>query len=219
MADRPRIAVARDKAFCFYYADALRLLERLGAELAFFSPLTDAALPEGAAGLYLGGGYPELHAEALSENRPLLRTIRAAIQSGLPTLAECGGFLYIHENLTDAAGQSRLMAGLLRASARSAGKLTRFGYITMTAQTSGLLCPSGASLNAHEFHYWDSTAPGKAFHAQKPQSPRAWSCAHHTPTLYAAFPHVHLCGCPQAAGRFVEACMIRGNSEELGVRS
>ncbi len=219
VAGRPRIAVARDKAFCFYYADALRLLERLGAELAFFSPLADAALPEGTAGLYLGGGYPELHAEALSENRPLLQAIREAIQSGLPTIAECGGFLYLHEALTDAAGQSRPMAGLLHASARSVGKLTRFGYITMTAQTAGLLCPTGASLNAHEFHYWDSTAPGEAFHAQKPQSPRAWFCAHHTPTLYAGFPHVHLCGCPQAAGRFVEACMTRGNSEGLGVRS
>ena len=216
---RPRIAVARDSAFCFYYADALRLLERLGAELAFFSPLADAALPEHAAGLYLGGGYPELYTRELAENAPMLQSVRAAVQSGTPTLAECGGFLYLHQNLADAGSRhSRQMAGVFPAEAASTGKLSRFGYIAMTARQTGLLCAAGESLNAHEFHYWDSTSPGDAFHAQKPQSSRAWSCAHHTPTLYAGFPHLHLCGCPQAARRFVEVCASRGDSEEIGVR-
>ena len=204
---RPRIAVARDEAFCFYYADALALLERLGAELVWFSPLRDDALPEGICGLYLGGGYPELHARGLSENRALLREICGRVLHGLPTVAECGGFLYLQRFLADGdSGDDWSMTGVLSGRAYNTGKLGRFGYVDLTARKDGLLCEAGGTIPAHEFHYWDSTAPGADFRAEKPLSGRGWDCGWHTPTLYAGFPHIHFCGCPRAAERFVAAC-------------
>ncbi len=203
---RPRIAVARDKAFCFYYADALRLLEKLGAELVEFSPLRDKRLPEGCAGLYLGGGYPELYAAELSENGAMRSAVRQAVTVGLPTVAECGGFLYLHGTLSDDAGRPWPMAGVFPAGAENTGKLGRFGYVTLTAGKGGLLGPAGTALPAHEFHYWDSAAPGADFHAQKPRSHRGWDCAYHTETLYAGFPHFHLCAAPEAAARWVRRC-------------
>ena len=203
---KPRIAVARDRAFCFYYADALRLLERLGAQLVEFSPLRDEKLPENCAGLYLGGGYPELYARALSENTAMRSAVRRAVTVGMPTVAECGGFLYLHETLSDDAGRPWPMAGVFPAGAENTGKLRRFGYVTLTAKRDGLLGPAGTQIPAHEFHYWDSTAPGADFRAQKPRSDRGWDCACHTETLYAGFPHFHLCAAPEAAARWVRKC-------------
>ena len=203
---KPKIAVARDKAFCFYYADALALLERLGGEIVFFSPLADTALPEGTSGLYLGGGYPELYAKALAENRTMRAAVRAAVAGGLPTLAECGGFLYLHESMEDDTGKAWPMAGVFPHKGIKTGKLRRFGYVTLTARTGGLLGPAGLQLPAHEFHYWESSDPGADFRAQKPQSDRGWDCAYHTDSLYAGFPHFHLCAAPETARRFVEAC-------------
>ena len=211
---RPRIAVARDKAFCFYYADGLALLERLGAELVEFSPLADRGLPEGTCGLYLGGGYPELYAEALADNRPMREEVRAAVLGGLPTVAECGGFLYLNQTLADGEGRERPMAGVFPGRAANTGRLGRFGYITLTARTGGLLGPAGTKIPAHEFHYWDTDAPGSAFRAEKPQSTRGWDCAYHTPTLYAGFPHFHFCAARSAAQRFVAAARRCQNNQE-----
>ena len=206
VAGRPRIAVAKDKAFCFYYADSLALLEKLGAELVPFSPLGDAALPEGTSGLYLGGGYPELYARALSENVSMRAAVRQAVTGGMPTIAECGGFLYLHRSLAGEDGVLHPMAGVFDAAAANTRRLSRFGYVTLTAKGDGLLGPAGFALPAHEFHYWDSDTPGGAFHAQKPQSSRGWDCAYHTETMYAGFPHFHLWAAPEAARRFLEAC-------------
>ena len=203
---RPRIAVARDKAFCFYYTDSLALLEKLGAELVPFSPLEDAALPENVSGLYLGGGYPELYVRELSENVSMRESIRRAVAEGRPTIAECGGFLYLHRELSGEDGVPLPMAGIFDAAAENTRRLSRFGYVTLTAQSDGLLGPRGFALPAHEFHYWDSDAPGAAFRARKPQSSRGWDCAWHTKTLYAGFPHFHLWAAPEAARRFVGAC-------------
>jgi cobyrinic acid a,c-diamide synthase len=202
---RPKIAIARDKAFCFYYADGLHLLEKLGAELVPFSPLTDPALPEDTAALYLGGGYPELYGAELSANASMRAAIRAAVQGGMPTIAECGGFLYLHRELEDKGGTSWPMADVFPFRAYPTPRLTRFGYVTLTPQAPGLLGDTELRLPAHEFHYWESEDPGHAFHAQKPQSQRGWDCAYMTDTLYAGFPHFHLCAVPQAAARFVAA--------------
>ena len=201
-----RIAVARDEAFCFYYADTLRLLADMGAELVSFSPLHDAKLPEGVAGLYLGGGYPELHARELSRNVPMRESVATAIRAGMPTIAECGGFLYLHEQLEDADGGWHAQVGAIKGRAFRTGRLSRFGYITLTAQHDGLLAASGETLCAHEFHYWDADDPGEAFLAEKPQSTRSWPCCVSTPTLHAGFPHLYLPAQPQAAHRFVAAC-------------
>ena len=211
---RPRIAVAKDRAFCFYYADSLRLLEKLGAELVEFSPLTDRELPQRTAGLYLGGGYPELYAKALSENTAMLACLRTAIADGLPTIAECGGFLYLHRTLADEAGRPWPMVGPIEADAVPTHRLSRFGYVTLTALDDGLLGPAGTEIPAHEFHYWESSAPGDAFHAQKPQSRRCWDCAYHTDTLYAGFPHFHLCAVPEVGARFVKGCQTYQRKRE-----
>lgn len=202
----PRIAVAHDDAFCFYYSDTLRTMEHLGAELVNFSPLSDAHLPEGASGLYLGGGYPELHCSELSGNTTLLAEIREAAEAGMPIIAECGGFMFLHEELEDAEGRFWPMVGVIPGRSFKTPRLSRFGYIDIEAKADNLLCGVGDSLPAHEFHYWDSDAPGGAFRAQKPQSPRGWECAHATPTLYAGYPHLCLHACPSSLERFVRAC-------------
>lgn len=195
-----RIGVARDKAFCFYYEDSLSLLEQLGAELVPFRPLEDAALPENLQGLYLGGGYPELYAGALSANKPMRQSVRCAVTAGLPCIAECGGFMYLTDAIADAP-----MAGCLPGGCFDTGHLRRFGYVTLTAQRDNLLCARGGSIPAHEFHHWDAEQPGDAFTAQKP-SGKSWPCVHAGPTLYAGFPHFHFYANPSFAIRFLDAC-------------
>ena len=195
-----RIGVARDRAFCFYYEDSLDLLCRLGAEIVPFSPLSGERLPEDLHGLYLGGGYPELYAERLEANAAMRASIRAAVERGLPCVAECGGFMYLTQSI---AGHA--MAGVLSGSCFDAGKLTRFGYATLTAQRDSMLFAAGEQIPAHEFHRWDAENPGEDFLAEKP-SGRSWRCAYAGETLYAGYPHFHFYANLSAAVRFVEAC-------------
>lgn len=202
---RPRvsIAVARDAAFCFTYAETLEALERAGAELCWFSPLQDSALPEQIGGLYLPGGYPELYAQALSENKTMRASIRQAVNAGLPTAAECGGFLYLGQSLEDAEGKSWPMAGVLPGAGVRAGRLVRFGYAVLTAKRDSMLFRAGESLPVHEFHHWDSTANGTAFTARKNEKMQ-WECGFANENFYAGFPHLYWAGTP-LPGRFVRA--------------
>ena len=193
---RVRIAVAQDEAFCFTYAETLEAFRDAGAEVVFFSPLRDTALPENIGGLYLPGGYPELHAKELSENTSLLREIKQKIKSGLPTAAECGGFLYLGQSLTDAEGQSWPMAGVLPGEAKDAGRLVRFGYATLSADSDSLLFRAGESFPIHEFHHWDSTANGTALAAKKPVGGAEWRCGFINEHFYAGFPHLYWAGTP-----------------------
>lgn len=203
---RTRIAVARDQAFCFLYRDNLDLLEDYGAELLFFSPLHDAALPEGAQGLILPGGYPELHAQALSENGSMRRSIAAAVQNDLPCLAECGGFLYLHRELEDMDGTCWPMAGVLDAKAFRTKKLGRFGYITLQSMAGTPFLPAGEEIRAHEFHYFESEDCGDALRAQKPTGSRSWTCGHSRGNLLMGFPHLYYPSNPQFMERFLRAC-------------
>ena len=193
---RVRIAVAQDEAFCFIYAETLEAFRDAGAEVVFFSPLRDTALPENIGGLYLPGGYPELHARELSENTSLLREIKQKIESGLPTAAECGGFLYLGQSLTDAEGQSWPMAGVLPGEAKDAGRLVRFGYAALSADSDSMLFRAGESFPIHEFHHWDSTANGAALAAKKPVGGAAWRCGSVNEHFYAGFPHLYWAGTP-----------------------
>lgn len=193
---RVRIAVAQDEAFCFTYAETLEAFRDAGAEVVFFSPLRDTALPENIGGLYLPGGYPELHAKELSENTSLLREIKRKIESGLPTAAECGGFLYLGQSLTDAEGQSWPMAGVLPGEAKDAGRLVRFGYAALSADSDSLLFRAGESFPIHEFHHWDSTANGTALAAKKPVGGAEWRCGFVNEHFYAGFPHLYWAGTP-----------------------
>ena len=193
---RVRIAVAQDEAFCFTYAETLEAFRDAGAEVVFFSPLRDTALPENIVGLYLPGGYPELHARELSENTSILCEIKRKIESGLPTAAECGGFLYLGQSLTDAEGQSWPMAGVLPGEAKDAGRLVRFGYAALSADSDSLLFRAGESFPVHEFHHWDSTANGTALAAKKPVGSAAWRCGFVNEHFYAGFPHLYWAGTP-----------------------
>lgn len=193
---RVRIAVAQDEAFCFTYAETLEAFRDAGAEVVFFSPLRDTALPENIGGLYLPGGYPELHARELSENTSLLREIKRKIESGLPTAAECGGFLYLGQSLTDSEGQSWPMAGVLPGEAKDTGRLVRFGYAALSADSDSMLFRAGESFPIHEFHHWDSTANGTALAAKKPVGGAAWRCGFVNEHFYAGFPHLYWAGTP-----------------------
>ena len=202
---RPIVAVARDETFSFYYEENLRALEDLGCELAFFSPLCDSELPRGTSALYLGGGYPELHARQLSENAPMRDAVRRAVESGMPTVAECGGFLYLQREIADSEGRRWPVAGALEGSSENGGRLSHFGYVELTSQRDGLYGPRGTRIRAHEFHYWQSTCPGGDFWAQKPRRDKGWPCMTTTPSLVAGFPHVYYPANPDVARAFASA--------------
>lgn len=203
-----RIAVARDKAFCFYYEDSLEALKDMGAELVDFSPLHDKALPENIHGLYLGGGYPELYAEKLSENLTMRQSIAEKLKQGTPCIAECGGFMY----LTQAIGNDP-MTGSLEGICFNREKLTRFGYVTLKAKQDNLLCKAGEEIAAHEFHHWDCTISGNCFTATKTNG-RSWDCGIATENLYAGYPHFHFYSNLAFAENFYKACMKEGDRND-----
>ncbi len=194
------VAVAYDAAFSFSYEDTLRLFEGLGAKIMYFSPLADEPVPEGAAGLYLPGGYPELYAGTLAKNRRANESVRAAVMSGMPTIAECGGFQYLGKSL-----DGHQMCGVLPHESAGTGRLVRFGYVTLTAKKPGLFGPAGLSLPAHEFHYYDSTENGDGFTARN-TSGKTWDCAVYTDTLFAGYPHLYLPARVPAAESFLRKC-------------
>ena len=199
------IAVAKDEAFCFYYEDNFDLLRAAGAELKFFSPLHDEVMPE-ADGLYLGGGYPELYTEELSQNRGMLSSIQSAIAGGMPTLAECGGFLYLQKTLAPKGGAPVELTGVLPGDAYCTDKLTRFGYVNLIPESDSMLLRAGEAVPTHEFHYYDCSDNGADLLAKKPTG-KEWRCGFTSDTLYAAFPHLHFGGEVPLAERFVEAAV------------
>ncbi len=201
--EKTRIAVARDEAFCFYYEENLRMLAQAGAELVFFSPIHDTALPEDIHGLLLGGGYPEIYAKQLSENVSMRTAVREAVLSGIPTVAECGGFLYLHTMLTDREGRSYPMAGVLPGKCFDTGKLVRFGYIELE-EKSGHFLPQGSRIRGHEFHYYDSEDNGADCTAYKPTTGRNYACIHAGENHWYGFSHLYYPSCPEFAEKFVE---------------
>ncbi len=204
--DKIRIAVAEDDAFCFTYLDNLELLEEMGAKLVPFSPVRDGHLPEAVSGLVLSGGYPELHAKELGSNRSMRASVRKAVADGMPCIAECGGFLYLHRELEGTDGRFYPMAGVLDAKAYRTEKLSRFGYVTLAAEEDQLLGKAGTQIRGHEFHYWDSESCGESFHARKPAGRREWDCVHGTNTLYAGFPHLFYYSNLQVPHAFLRSC-------------
>lgn len=200
-----RIAIAQDKAFCFYYQDSLDLLVEMGAELVPFSPLVDKEIPP-CEGLFLGGGYPELYAEQLAKNTSMLASIKQFVLQNKPCLAECGGFMYLMERYTDKDGASWPWVGAIKGEVYMTKKLKRFGYITLESSNDNLLAKIGEKINAHEFHYSDSTANGSSFVAKKASSNAQWECINADDSLCAGYPHMHLWGNPNFAANFIRAC-------------
>lgn len=197
------LAVARDEAFCFYYEDNIRLLEENGAAIRYFSPLFDKELPKGCHGLLLGGGYPELYAKRLSENGRMRRAVKAAAKQGMPIVAECGGFMYLHEALTDQDGGRYEMCGVIPADCFYTGKLTRFGYVTMREKQNSFL-PPGAYIKGHEFHYYDSTMNGAGVTAVKPATGKEYPCVITGENRWMGFPHLYYPSNPAFARSFAE---------------
>ncbi len=195
-----RLAVAKDKAFCFYYRANLELLEALGADIVEFSPVEDAVLPS-CDGLLLGGGYPELYADKLEQNLSMREAVRDAVKGGLPTMAECGGFMYLCRQIA-----GRAMCGVFDADVENTGKLTRFGYAEISSEEDSLLFSPRTRIKGHEFHYWDASDPGSGLKAEKPAG-KTWRCGYTSPSLYAGYPHLYLPSCPRAAERFADRCL------------
>ena len=148
-----RIGVARDNAFCFYYQDNLDLLEQSGAEIVFFSPLTDEALPQDLDGLYLGGGYPELFAGQLSANVALRRLIQAKSVAGMPIYAECGGFMYLCRSMSDMEGNAHAMADCFPFATKMQDRLRALGYREISLAADTIIGQVDQRIRGHEFHY------------------------------------------------------------------
>jgi len=203
-----RIAVARDRAFSFYYQDSLDLLEAWGAELMSFSPLTDAALPRNTDGIYIGGGFPEIYAQELAQNRPMLAALRQANKSGLPIYAECGGLMYLGRSLRDIAGQEHQMAGLLPVASHLDSTDLVLGYRTVRALSDGPILKRGEEVRGHEFHWsrLDREPQQEAAYLVVEQGRRE---GFQMGNVLASYIHVHFASRAGLAQRFVLFCKQR----------
>ena len=202
-----RIGVARDKSFSFYYEDNLDLLREQGAEIVSFSPLLDTSLPAGLDAIYLGGGYPELHAEKLSANKSMLESIRAFAASDRPIYAECGGMIYLSQQLTTTDGIAHALAGIFPFSIEMTGKLVQFGYVTVTLTRNCLLGTHGTILRGHSFHYsriMIVAAPETCYRAEYSLSEREEAEGYMTRNVLASYIHLHFRASPHVAKSFVE---------------
>lgn len=201
--EAPLIAVAKDEAFCFYYQDNFKLLKHYGARIQFFSILHDKQLPPGTDGLLIGGGYPELYLQELSSNLHMKSEIRKAFNGGMPVVAECGGFMYLHEMIEDENGDKFDMAGVIPGTCRNMGKTVRFGYIEVREKNSNYL-PANTGIRGHEFHYFDSSHNGDDCIAVKPASGKSYGCIIDKKNLFLGFPHLYYPSNPVFAENFVK---------------
>ncbi|ACK64528.1 cobyrinic acid a,c-diamide synthase [Rippkaea orientalis PCC 8801] len=204
-----RLALASDRAFNFYYQDNLDHLETLGIQLIPWSPLRDATLPPDIHGLYFGGGFPEMFAEELSSNLNAVKSVKTAIAAGIPTYAECGGLMYLCDQLIDFQGQTWPMVGILPTTAMMGSQLT-LGYRQATALENTPLLNKGTTLWGHEFHRSSLSNP-----PLKPLfSLTSW---HYSPFIqtegwvnfqvHASYIHLHFAGCPSVAKKFFSHCL------------
>ncbi len=203
------LAVAYDEAFCFYYPDNLKLFEKNGVRIQYFSPLYDKELPREADGILLGGGYPENYLEKLSQNSSMRSSIKKAIEKGIPSLAECGGFMYLHRTITDKEGRAYEMVGTIEGDCRWAGHLVRFGYLQIEApspgqETKNPLAQSLIGMRGHEFHYYESTNSGNALVAAKPDHSGQRECIIAESNGIWGFPHFYYPSHPAFAKAFIK---------------
>ncbi len=199
--DKVRIGLADDDAFCFTYEDNIELLSRMGAEIVRFSPLNDEKIPDVDA-LILSGGYPELHAEGLSGNNSMMRSVRDAIAGGMPCIAECGGFMYLHERMEGADGKMYETCGAIKGETRNMQKLTRFGYITLTPKD-----PSLGTVKGHEFHHWDSDNCGTDWKAENRKG-KSYECIHDDGRIIAGYPHLYYYSNPKIAQEIIRRALV-----------
>jgi cobyrinic acid a,c-diamide synthase len=204
-AVRTRIGIARDAAFCFYYHDNLEMLCALGAELVDFSPLADRTLPRDLDGIYLGGGYPEVHAEALSSNTPMRSEIAEFIANDAPVYAECGGFMYLTQAIVDTAGRSWPMVGIFPTIARMQNRLAKLGYIEVEACQAECWLGPGERARGHEFRYSAIDPMAETVDRVYREPAEGYRIR----SVLASYVHLHFGSCPSFAERFVDDCAQR----------
>lgn len=201
-----RLAIAMDSAFYFYYHENLEMLAARGVELVPFSPLADTGLPANIDGIYLGGGYPELHAVALASNQTLKSAIYQAAHSGMPIYAECGGLMYLMRSLSDLEGNAYPMVGIFAGDAQMTDRLQHFGYVVVTLTQDTILGKAGTRLNGHEFHRStiDTSAINCSYSVQKARGKRPpWQCGASFNNCLGAYAHLHFKQFPEALDHWV----------------
>jgi cobyrinic acid a,c-diamide synthase len=202
------IAVARDQAFCFYYEDNLDALRRAGAEIVEFSPLTDSELPPHAHALYFGGGYPELYAAQLAANRSMLTAVRQFAEQEGPIYAECGGFMYLSQELAGVNGETCPMAGVLPMRVSMAQRPVNFGYAEVTLSNQTIWGHSGATARGHSFHWSTVTSEhsvGHAYRVRYSLTGRLESEGFSRSRVLGSYIHLHFLSNSQTAPAFVES--------------
>jgi cobyrinic acid a,c-diamide synthase len=205
---RCRIGVADDAAFHFYYDANLHLLERAGAKLVRFSPLSDAACPD-VDGLYLGGGYPELHARELAHNHGMLESLRAHARRGCPIYAECGGLMYLSEAIVTLEGESHPMLGLVRGKAVMASQLQALGYVQVETRDASPLGPAGTRFRGHQFRYSrleDAAAPDR-YDMTIARSGARQAEGYGAGAVLGSYVHAHWAESPDIPMQLVERCV------------
>ena len=208
-----RIGVARDEAFCFFYEENLKLLKKLGAEIIEFSPIHDKVIPDNLDGLLLGGGYPELYADKLSSNISMLASIKNAINSGMPSLSECGGFMYLHDSIC-VDGIEYPMVGVIEGTCSKKEKLVRFGYLTISENADRFISSGCKDIKGHEFHYYDSSNNGEDGTSVKPKGNRSWKSAHISANHWWGFAHLYYQSNVGFAEAFIDKCVNWRNINE-----
>jgi len=205
-----RIGIARDAAFQFYYPDLFDALKKRGVELCFFSPLCESKIPQGCDALYLGGGYPEVHAESLSENRSMLQSVAAFCQSGRPVYAECGGLIYLSYGVEIDARRWPLV-GVLPSWARMLEKRKTLGYVEATLHRPTLFGDCETRLRGHEFHYSELSSDPigvdgwqSAYSLRQNRSGNCCDEGYQRGLVLASYAHLHLASQPQALDAFIE---------------
>ncbi len=203
------LAVAYDDAFCFYYRDNLEIFRKCGVKIRYFSPLKDACLPSDADGMLIGGGYPENFLPELSRNTSMLDSIKKAIDGGLPSLAECGGFMYLHKTVKDIEGKRYEMTGVIDGECAYTGHTVRFGYMYIDKvnkpYADDVLYGSLKGIRGHEFHYYDSSFNGEACLAKKPNRDGKWECMFMKNNGIWGFPHFYYGSSPEFIRCFIES--------------
>ena len=214
-AKKVRVGLAFDDAFRFYYADTLKKMEMLGCEIVKFSPLSDKGLPEGLDGIYMGGGYPELYAENLSANRPMLEAVKGFAESGKPLYAECGGLLYLSESIETMEGKSFPLAGVLRSGVKMRRNFKNLGYVEATLTANTIVGTCGAKLRGHRFHYSELESDPllangwETVYSLKPRRSDEISAeGFRRKGVLASYMHTHLASQPTALKKFIESCEV-----------
>ena len=200
-----RIAVARDAAFHFYYQENLALLAAWGAELVNFSPLCDTQLPAACDGVYLGGGFPELFAAELAANDSIRRVLARAAAGGMPVYAECGGYMYLAQELADLKGQIYPMAGVFSGRAVMRERRQALGYVEVAAAGPHSFLSPGETARGHEFRWSEMTgaSPAVPLYRRLPSGDPTGEVRQNCAGSYI---HLHFFSNPQVAVNFVKAC-------------